>query len=364
MSRILIVDDEAGIRRTLSLFLEAAGHQVRTAGTVAEARIECEAAVFDVVLSDIIMPGDDGIRLLEYIRRRAPLVPVILITGEPSLETATEALRLGAFDYLSKPLRKDTVCRVVDQASQVGALRRENERLNEENRKHREELESLVAERTSELMERTEQREALLLRLRGFLDDAIGTVAMTVEVRDPYTAGHQRHVAALTREIAIEMDLEESCIDIAYRAAQVHDIGKIAVPLDFLAKPSALSELEFAVIKVHCKVGYELLSRGNFPWPIAEIVYQHHERLDGSGYPRRLQGDAIALEARIITVADLVEAMSAHRPYRPALGIERALSEIELGRGTHYDPRVVDACLSLFREKGWSFDSLLHKKSA
>jgi len=137
--------------------------------------------------------------------------------------------------------------------------------------------------------------------------------------------------------------------------ATIHDIGKIHLPAEILSKPIALTEMEFELIKSHCQVGYEILKGISFPWPIANITYQHHERLDGSGYPRGLKGDEICLEARIISVADVVEAMSSHRPYRPALGINAALEEIETHCGTWFDPAVVDACLKLFREKGFSF---------
>ena len=193
-----------------------------------------------------------------------------------------------------------------------------------------------------------EDLQASHQRLLGTMDATIRTIAKTVEVRDPYTAGHHRRVAELSVRIAQEMELEEEMIKAIELAAVIHDLGKIQVPAEILSKPGRLSEVEFGLVKTHPAVGYELLKDIDFPWPLAEIIRQHHERVDGTGYPRGLKGDQIALESRIICVADTVEAMSSHRPYRPALGIDRALEQIKQDRGTHYDAQVVDACLRVF----------------
>lgn len=178
----------------------------------------------------------------------------------------------------------------------------------------------------------------------------IEAMAATVEARDPYTAGHQRRVAALARDIAQEMALPEDTIRGLYLAAAIHDLGMVSVPAGILSKPARLSPLEFGLVKTHPGIGCAIIKDVQFPWPIAETILQHHERLDGSGYPRQLKGDQIPLEAKILAVADVVEAMSSHRPYRPALGMGAALREIEMGRSTLYDPAVVDACLGLLRE--------------
>lgn len=184
--------------------------------------------------------------------------------------------------------------------------------------------------------------------LQRVFEDSVEALASALEVRDPYTAGHQRRVAQLAAAIAKELGLGRNQIRGLYLAALVHDIGKISVPAEVLNKPGRLEELEFGLIKNHPQVGYEILSKVKFPWPVAEIVRQHHERNDGSGYPRGLRGEEILLEARILAVADVVEAMSSHRPYRPALGLDVALEEIARHRGKLYDPQVVDACLRLF----------------
>ncbi len=192
-------------------------------------------------------------------------------------------------------------------------------------------------------------------KLRKTIGAAIRTLAATVEMRDPYTAGHQQRVAGLARRIAREMSLDNDRILGLGLAAVIHDIGKISIPAEILSKPTKLTNIEFSLIKNHPQAAYDILKDMEFPWPIAEIVYQHHERLDGAGYPRGLKGEEISLEAMIIAVSDVVEAMSSHRPYRPGLGIDVALGEIKKNRGVFYDPAVVDACLRLFLEKGFTF---------
>jgi putative nucleotidyltransferase with HDIG domain len=179
---------------------------------------------------------------------------------------------------------------------------------------------------------------------------------MTVETRDPYTAGHQRRVANLARTIAQEMGLSSNTVDNIRMAGIIHDIGKISIPAELLAKPTKLTNIEFSLIQVHPQTGYDIIKDVGLPYPVAEIVLQHHERLDGSGYPQGLKGDQILLEAKIISVADVVEAIATHRPYRPARGIEPALDEIEKNIGILYDEKAVDVCLRLFREKGFAFE--------
>jgi PAS domain S-box-containing protein/putative nucleotidyltransferase with HDIG domain len=200
-------------------------------------------------------------------------------------------------------------------------------------------------------MEAEEKLESTLDNLRKAIGGTIQVIVQVVERRDPYTAGHQRRVADLARSIATEMGLSHDMIDGIRIAAMMHDIGKISVPAEILSKPGSLSRLEFGLIKEHPRTGYEILKDVEFPWPIAEIVYQHHERLDGSGYPRGLKGPGQLLEARIIALADVVEAIASHRPYRPSLGIDVALEEIRNMKGKLYDPNVVDAALRLFETK-------------
>jgi len=193
-------------------------------------------------------------------------------------------------------------------------------------------------------------------KLRRTIGETIQAIASIVEKRDPYTARHQRHVAQLAFAIAKEMNLSKEKTDGIYMAALIHDIGKINVPAEILSKPTLLNENEFDMIKNHPQIAYDILKTIEFPWPVAKIILQHHERMDGSGYPQGLKEKDILLEARILAVSDVVEAMSSHRPYRPAHGIDKALEEILQKKGVLYDPKVVDACVKLFTKKKFKFE--------
>jgi len=201
------------------------------------------------------------------------------------------------------------------------------------------------------------QGEEKLQRTLESLRKAVGTtiqvMVSAVEMKDPYTAGHQIRSADIARTIAIEMGLDQNKIDGIHIAGSIHDIGKLSIPSEILSKPTKLTDIEFLLIKEHPRSGYEMLKDVESPWPLAEIIYQHHELMNGTGYPRNLKGDEILVEARILAVADVVEAMTSHRPYRASLGIEAALEEIEKNKGILYDNTVADACLRLFREKGY-----------
>lgn len=192
--------------------------------------------------------------------------------------------------------------------------------------------------------------------LKRTLDGTVDALSTTLEMRDPYTAGHQKRVALIACEIAQEMGLSKEQIEGIRVMGFLHDIGKIVVPAEILSKPGRINEYEFHIIKAHSQVGYDILKGIELPWPVALATIQHHERLDGSGYPRGLKGDEIILEARILAVADVLEAMASHRPYRPALGLDKALEEIRQKKGIFYDPEVVDACLRLFVEKGFRYE--------
>ncbi|MDP2853280.1 MAG: HD domain-containing protein [Smithellaceae bacterium] len=201
-----------------------------------------------------------------------------------------------------------------------------------------------------------EQLRESLEQVRRAMQTTIQVLVMAVEIKDPYTAGHQRRMTGLARTMATEMGLPPEKIEGLRMAGIIHDIGKITMPTEILSKPTKLSSIELSLIREHVQLGYNILKDVESPWPLAEIVLQHYERLDGSGYPRALKGEDILIEARILAVADVVEAMASHRPYRPALGLDAALAEITKKKGTLYDPAAVEVCLSLFREKGYQIE--------
>ena len=193
------------------------------------------------------------------------------------------------------------------------------------------------------------------IKLQKTMESSIQAISSIAEMRDPYTAGHQKRVTQLTGAIARTMKLSKDQLEGIRTASLIHDLGKIFVPAEILNKPGKLTEIEFSLIKSHPKIGSDIIETIEFPWPVGKIILQHHERLDGSGYPRGLKGSEIILEARILAVADVVEAMASHRPYRPALGIDVALKEVSQNKGTLYDPQVVEACVELFKKEGFKF---------
>ncbi|MDD5058653.1 MAG: PAS domain S-box protein [Sideroxydans sp.] len=190
-------------------------------------------------------------------------------------------------------------------------------------------------------------------RLQSIMLQTVKAIAGIVEMRDPYTSGHQARVAEVAREISRQMDLPEDQVQAIYLAGLLHDLGKISIPAEILSKPGRLNEVEYSLIQMHPQSGFDILKGVDFPWPIAQMVLQHHERMDGSGYPQGLKGEEILMGARILSVADVVEAMSSHRPYRPGLGLDAALEEIIRKRGIHYDAQVIDACVALFKEQNY-----------
>ena len=194
-------------------------------------------------------------------------------------------------------------------------------------------------------------------KLQKFIEGTANIITKVVETRDPYSIGHQQRVSKLATVIAREMKLPQDKIEGTKIASLVHDIGKVNLPTEIVSKPGKLAEVEFNLIKNHPRVGYNILKKVDFPWPIAEIVFQHQEKIDGSGYPRGLKGDEILIEAKILGVANVVEAMSSYRSYRPALSIDEALTEIIKNKNILFDPEVVDTCIKLFKEKGFKFES-------
>ena len=324
---ILVVDDEMEYRTVIEQILRGLSYSCDSAVDAFEALERIGQKDFDLVISDIMMEKKDGLELMREARTIWPQLDFIIMTGQAEY-TYSNIIQAGATDFISKPF-------------EAGELKAKIERIEREKQIYR------------QLQERNEDLKRAHQRLQCTLKQTVGALASTVEMKDPYTAGHQRRVARLASAIARELGLSNEMICAIRMAGLVHDIGKISVPSEILTRPSRLPVLEMNLIKRHVETGYEILQDIEFEWPIARIERQHHERMDGSGYPRGLSGDDILLEARIIAVADVVEAISSHRPYRAALGIDKALEELSQNRGTLYDPEVVDACLGLFTEKGY-----------
>lgn len=270
------------------------------------------------------------------------------------------------FEYLPVPLAKQAM-EYLELAHETGQLHSFEYSLNMDNGlKHFEaRINSIDRERSVVIVhditcrkEAEESQKHSIAVYRNALEGMIESMGCLLEKRDPYTARHQLQVARLAVDIAEEMGLDSKRIEGLKLAAKVHDLGKIEIPAEILNKPGELSETEFELIKQHPQAGFDILGKIEFPWPIAAIVQQHHERTDGSGYPGGLSGAEILLEAKILSVADVVEAMASHRPYRPALGIDIALSEISHQKGKHFEPDVVEACLNLFNNKGYKLSGI------
>jgi putative two-component system response regulator len=333
--RLLVVEDSENDAELILRELRRGGfspvaRRVDTRMTMEAALdVRGDDAPWDAILLDYNLPGFGGLQALESIRARDPDIPVIIVSGTIGEEIAVVTMRAGAQDYVLK----HNLTRLPQ------ALRRE--------------LGEAVQRRERKRAER-ELHESLL-RLGETFTQTAESLASLTEFRDAYTAGHQRRVAELACAIAVELGFSVNRVEGLRLAAVLHDIGKIHIPAEILVKPGKLNELEWQLIKAHPRASFDILAPIDYPWPVAEIAYQHHERLDGSGYPRGLTGDEILPEAQVLAVADVVEAMSSDRPYRAALGIDIALKEIAKHDGTKYDATAAKACALLFRKKDFEF---------
>lgn len=450
--RILVVDDSEDD----ALLLKHALHQedsdvvMQRVDAAQEMQNALKSKVWDVVISDYVIPGFGGMQALDIFKSFHLDIPFILVSGKITEEMAVDALLAGAQDFVSKTnysrlipaikrgrervaiiAEKETFYKnLVQSEKEVKALiehspvpmilwvlepkctvtminakftelfgyvkedivdfddwwtlayPNENHRqivqgywqdyiVELKNKDAAEGIESAITCKNGNIrFVRTSMAEAgkkriitfedftvrkdAEERLRQTLKDTVKVMSSTVEMRDAYTAGHQKRVASLAKAISKKIGLSDDRIEGLVLASQIHDIGKIKVPSEILSKPTNLSDIEFELVKTHAEAGYQLLKEIDFPWPIATIIRQHHEKLDGSGYPQGLTKKQILIEAQVLTVADIVEAMASHRPYRPALGTEVALKEILHQRGQKLNPAIVDACVELFNE-GYEF---------
>ncbi len=334
IARVLIVDDEAYIRAVVSAMLEQAGFAVVAAsdGNQALGYLERQGP-FDLILSDIMMQGMDGITLLERVHAHHAETPMIMVTAVHDVAVAMAAIRKGAYDYLLKPFERDQLLSTVNRALQF-------RQLTEQNSVYRSQLESLVAART-------EMLNKAMSDLERSYDITLEALGDALDLKDTETEGHSKRVTAYTIALARAMGLSPQELRIVARGAFLHDVGKMAIPDAILLKPGRLSLEEQATMREHCLRGYQMLRKIPFLQEAAEIVFSHQEHYDGSGYPRRLKRNEIPLGARIFAVADALDAITSDRPYRRANSFSAARREIQSCSGSQFDPKVIEVFLEM-----------------
>ena len=340
---VLIVDDNA---TNIDLLVSTLKDEYRLgiAKRGAAALEYAEKYCPNLILLDIMMPEMDGYEVCASLKakQKTQAIPVIFITAKSDTLDKTKAFAMGAIDYITKPFH---TAEVKARVKTHVALEEMKSQLVAQNAR----LEQLVEKKTFEIKE--------------MLQGSICSMALMAEIRDPYTAGHQQRVAQLACAIATKMGFSDWLIEGIRIAGLLHDVGKIRIPVSILNRMGQLLDAEMEVIKIHPQISFEILKNIPFPWPCAQMVFQHHERLDGSGYPLGLRGEEMLIESKILAVADVTEATSSFRPYRPARGMAAALAELREGRGLSLDTEAVDACLELFLSDSFAFDYDLQKPS-
>jgi putative nucleotidyltransferase with HDIG domain len=331
---VLVVDDDAPVREIMVAMLERSGYDV-TAAAGAEEAIEHlqQNPCCDLVLSDVMMPGTDGLSLLDQIGADYPGTPVVMLTAVQDIHVATNAFRRGAIDYLLKPFERTQLIGVVSRAVEHGKLLKQNAA-------YRQNLEQIIFTRTGRL-------RTAMLDLEKSYDITLEAMGDALDLRDAETEGHSRRVTAYTIALAREMGLNDDDLRIIARGAFLHDIGKIATPDSILLKPGRLTPSETVIMREHCTRGYEMVRKIPFLREASEIVHAHQETFDGSGYPRGLRGEEIPLGARIFAIADTLDAMTSDRPYRNSMGFAAAREEIRRFSGTQFDPSIVEVFLRM-----------------
>jgi putative nucleotidyltransferase with HDIG domain len=332
-AHILVVDDEEAIREVVSTMLESRGYHCTTVSNGRAAQEFVRKQTPDLVLSDMIMPEMDGIQLLDWLRGFDPQVPVIMVVAIHDISTALQAIRRGAYDYILKPFEKDQLFHAVSRAWQ-------HRQLITENKNYQNNLQQEVERKTAELT-------AALELLTQSYDDTLEALGSALDLKDMETADHSRRVTAYTISIAKTVPVPLHYLEVLARAAFLHDIGKMAIPGKILRKPTPLDDSEKQIIRTHCEIGYNMLTRIPFLREAADIVLGHHEFFDGTGYPRQLRGEQIPLGARIISIANALDAMLSDWPYRNAVSMSYAREEIRRCAGTQFDPKIVEVFLSI-----------------
>ena len=339
-TRLLVVDDDLAVREVMAEGLQIAGYAVTSAGNAAEALQQIEKSPFNLVLTDIEMPGGSGTELLRVVRDRYPELDVIMITAVVDIDVALRAIRNGASDYLTKPFNLEQVKITVERTL-------DKRRLIIENREYQQHLEAKVEERTRELTEKNQEVQRLFEELQETYQDTLEALVQALDLRDTETQGHSLRVVEFTAEIALSLGIIEPELTEIRRGALLHDVGKIGIPDAILRKPAKLTPEEWEVMRTHPELGYQMLAGIRFLERPRDIVICHQERFDGTGYPRGLRGEQIPLGARIFAVADTFDAMTSTRPYRSGLPYEVARKEIVDWSGRQFDPRVVEAFLRI-----------------
>ncbi len=331
-AKILVVEDEKIVALDINNVLSKLGYDVPALVASGDEAVEAvKKTKPDLVLMDIVLKGNtDGIEAAELIRHRYG-TPLVFLTAYADDEILRRVKHIEPFGYILKPFQEKELYSAIEIALFKHGL---------EKRRRREQDKFKRSSR----------------RLVKSFETAVNSLSNAVEMRDPTSAGHQKRVADLSCAIAREMGLKERMIEGIRLAALVHDVGKLRIPVEILRKPGHLNDDELSVVREHPKVGYEILKDVDFPWPIAEMVHQHHERLDGSGYPEGIKGEEITAGSRILAVAEVIATMLAHHTYQPSCDESFVLSELIRNRATLYDARVVDACVVLFKGKKFEFE--------
>ncbi len=331
-AKILVVEDEKIVALDINNTLNKLGYDVPALVASGDEAIQAvKRTKPDLVLMDIVLKGDiDGIEAAEVIRHRYG-TPLVFLTAYADEEILRRVKHIEPFGYILKPFQEKELYSTIEIALFKHGIEKKRRR------------------------ERDKFRRSSRKMLTSY-ESAVSSLSEAVEMRDPLSAGHQQRVAQLACAIAQEMGLKDKSIVGIKLAALIHDVGKIRIPVDILRKPGHLDDDEYGMIKEHPKAGYDIMKGVDFPWPIADMVVQHHERLDGSGYPQGIRDEEMLLESRILAVAEVIETMMVHHTYQPALDENAVLSELISNRGTLYDPQVVDACVVLFKEKKFKFE--------
>ncbi len=337
ITRILIVDDDESTRRLLGRLLESYGYACTLSANANEARLHLNEQEFSLILCDVNMPGESGLDLLRHVLREHPLTAAVMVTGLDDPQLANIALEIGAYGYILKPFESNEV--LINVANALRRQRLEIERLN-----HREKLEQMVLERTAALRQAISRLERAEQEVRLSREETIQRLAIAAEFRDRTTADHIQRMSHYCDLLSRKYGLDKERCELIRIASPMHDIGKIGTPDHVLLKPGKFTPEEFQAITRHTEIGYRILSgsEGELLKIAATIAWTHHEKFDGSGYPRGLAGEAIPLEGRIAAIADVFDALTSRRPYKPAYSVEQTLDIMRERREKHFDPALLD----------------------